>query len=412
MTYAHITHIDQVREAIEGNEAFYIADKGDYLVVNYVSIITAFPPLTDGEHAKIMRELRGITFCAKTGEVLRRPLHKFFNYNQTAENHESILDAKKIVAVYDKLDGSMCAPFFLNGELRWGSKMGLTHIAPDMEAFVERSEVLSTVPNSKKMVKHYIDFAGRMLIHENMTPIFEYMAPKHRIVVDHKNETMVLLACRDRNTGEYMSYDHMKSLADCFSIPVVRRWDIDADKSLISQVHELEGAEGVVVEYDDGTRVKVKSLWYMDLHKNREAIAKEKYVVGLILNDRIDDALGLVPDHVKPKLESYTEAFLKAFTVKEFEVLTAVTEALNKHETKKDIALDSTLDHNVRWICFKLFDLKDSKADTILDLFKGIVLKMTTKSDTDFDKECRKGIFGDALPTWNIWDGTEAVDEG
>lgn len=407
MTYAHITHIDQVREAIEGNEAFYIADKGDYLVVNYVSIITAFPPLTDGNHAKIMRELRGITFCAKTGEVLRRPLHKFFNYNQTAENHESILDAKKIVAVYDKLDGSMCAPFMLNGEIRWGSKMGLTHIAPDMEAFVERNP-------------QYAAFAAKFLP-LGWTPIFEYMAPKHRIVVDHREEKMVLLAMRMRDSGEYLPYSNdswcgfHKGLVDAaaeFNIPVVRRWDIDADKSLIAQVHELEGAEGVVVEYDDGTRVKVKSLWYMDLHKNREAIAKEKYVVGLILNDRIDDALGLVPDHVKPKLESYTEAFLKAFTVKEFEVLTAVTEALNKHETKKDIALDSTLDHNVRWICFKLFDLKDSKADTILDLFKGIVLKMTTKSDTDFDKECRKGIFGDALPTWNIWDGTEAVDEG
>jgi len=408
--FPKIEHIDDVRLYVEAqpDEAFYIADKGDYLVVNYRSIMSIFPDLSVGHEAAILRECRGMIFCAKTGKILRRPLHKFFNFGERMESRD--IDLNEIVAVYDKLDGSMVAPFFLNGDLVWGTKMGLTHMTDDLRSFVQRSTMESTL-TSGKMMKKYHDFAGILISQRNMTPIFEYMAPKHRIVVNHPEETMSLLAVRDINTGEYMSYDKMASLASCFNIPVVKRWEVSDNASLVDQVRELEGTEGVVVELRNGDRLKVKSLWYMDLHKNREAIAKEKYVVGLILNERIDDALGLVPDHVRPKLEAYAKQFVMQYEERLEGIALSLYEALRTFETKKDFAI-STIDsdHITRTIGFKLFDRRNDYPFhphlMIADSFKEIILKMCDKSDTDFDKLCRKGIFNDSLPVWNIWDGT------
>lgn len=398
--YAHITNISQVRPIVEANEeSFYIAEKEGYSVANYKSIMAAFPDLATGEDAYILRELRGIIFCNKTGDILRRPLHKFFNYSERAEYHADIMAQKKIVAVYDKLDGSMIAPFILNGEIRWGTKMGLTHMTPDVEAFVARNQ-------------KYHEMASKCL-RGGLTPIFEYMAPKHRIVVNHVEETMTLLAIRYMDSGDYFGYDALEHIGNFYDIPVVRRWEIDDNFDLVNQVRELEGTEGVVVEFDDGTRAKVKSLWYMDLHKNREAIAKEKYVVGLILNDRIDDALSLVPDHVQEPLKAYTKAFLETYQAKLEEVANYIYEALHTYEFKRDFAIATAAEgnHLARAIAFKLFDQRPDYPHLMVgDLFKDRILNFTTKSDIDFDRECRHGVFNNRLPSWNIWDG--GVAEG
>ncbi len=429
--FAEITHIDQVRPFVEASDGqFYIAEKGDYLVVNYAAIMTVFPPM-DTDAGQILRECRGLIFNAETGKIIRRPLHKFFNLGEKEESRgdnfkiirrplhkffnlgekeESRGDNFKIddvVAVYDKLDGSMIAPFILRREgekmVRWGTKMGLTHMTPDVEAFVDRNT-------------NFEDFACMMLA-VDVQPVFEYMAPKHRIVVNHPEEKMELLALRHIFTGQYYDYDTMVECANHHGIKCVKRWEIDPNVDLVEQVRELEGSEGVVLELRNGDRLKVKSLWYVDLHKNREAIAREKYVVGLILNERIDDAIGLVPDFVVPRLEAYTRAFLQHYEAKAQEVTHYILQALTKYDQKRDyaIATASEGNHLARSIAFKVFDHRVANPnERVLDigaLFKERILAFTEKSDTDFDKLCRKGVFNDALPDWNIWDNTDPISE-
>lgn len=177
----------------------------------------------------------------------------------------------------------------------------------------------------------------------------------------------------------------------------------------------MRGIEGVVALTASGLRVKIKTLDYMDLHKNREAIAKEKYVVGLILNERIDDALGLVPVHVKPRLISYTEAFLAQYEMIRNKSFYNLFVAIQQSATRKDFALRNDLPQFAKWIGFKLFDTRNSSgeitAQAFEDLFKEMILKSCNRSDADFDREVRKGIFNDDLPEWNIWEGVAEVDE-
>lgn len=397
--FANISHIDEVRPYVDASDGqFYITDKGDYLVANYAAIMTTFPPM-DEEGGAILRECRGMLFDGKTGKIIRRPLHKFFNLGEREETRGDNFNPDDVVGVYDKLDGSMIAPFFLNNadgyhQVRWGTKAGLTHMTPDVEAFVARNE-------------GYSSFAIMMLA-VDVQPIFEYMAPKHRIVVNHDKEKMELLALRHIYTGMYYDYDTMVKCAENHGIPVVKRWDIDPKyDSLVDQVRELEGSEGVVLEMRNGDRIKVKSLWYVDLHKNREAIAREKYVVGLILNERIDDAIGLVPDFVVPRLEAYTKAFLEQYKDVSQRLCSDLYEAYCKHQTRKDFALDNTVHPLAKQIGFKMMDNPPKYFQGAWDIaFKERILAFTEKSDTDFDKLCREAVFENKLPAWNIWEET------
>lgn len=398
--FAEITHIDQVREVIGDSEFFRIYTKDGYSVANYISIVAKFPDWSEGRESAIMRECRGLLFCNDTGKILRRPFEKFHNLGEREETRYENLDWSTF-EVYDKLDGSMVAPFMLQGELRWGTKAGITHMTPDIENFVERN------------IK-YVEFAQE-LVSAGWTPIFEFMAPQHRIVINYGSENMVLLAIRNIILGEYKSYEVAKELADSYNIPIVNRWLVEDSESLTQAIRDMRGIEGVVALTGSGLRVKLKTLDYMDLHKNREAIAKEKYVVGLILNERIDDAIGLVPDHVKPRLIDYTESFLNQYKFVRNEAFFELYNAIQRSETRKDFALMNDLPHFVKWIGFKMFDTRNEhreiSATAFEELFKDMILKSCNRSDTDFEKEVREGVFNNTLPEWNIWENTVSIDD-
>lgn len=187
---------EQYAAAMAGRDDFYIVDKGDYLVANYKSIMADFPSITedmtDEERfdAELLRNCRGIIFDAKTKNVIRLPLHKFFNLGEREESRGDNFKPEDVVAVYDKLDGSMIAVFRLGERLVFGTKMGETHMTPDVTAYANRTPGI-------------VEFA-ELCINGGYTPIFEYTAPKHRIVVNHLEEKLTLLAVRHMITGEYV----------------------------------------------------------------------------------------------------------------------------------------------------------------------------------------------------------------
>lgn len=165
-----ITDIEQVRSAIANKEEFYEADKGDHIIFNYtVNFDKTFPEVETEEDA-ILRECRGIIFDKATGKIIRRPWHKFFNINEKVETRAINLDWSKPYRVFEKLDGSMIAPYKIGDKVLIGTKMGETEVAKNAENFI--------LGNSS-----YQDFINYCL-ERNITPIFEWCSRKNRIVVD------------------------------------------------------------------------------------------------------------------------------------------------------------------------------------------------------------------------------------
>ena len=178
-TFPVITHIDQVKAAIAGNELFSVLNKGDYQIVSYMlSLPITFPDLNEEgitdqerERRKILRECRGITFDMD-GNVVRRPFEKFFNYGEKlGEAHN--FDITKPHVVMTKRDGSAISPFMINGELRYGTKRGVTDVSAQAVSFIKK-------PGNDKYNVMSID-----LIRDNFTPIFEWCSLKQQIVIPY-----------------------------------------------------------------------------------------------------------------------------------------------------------------------------------------------------------------------------------
>lgn len=189
-----ITSIDQVLEAIKGKEEFIVKHDvaNGYKVINYqVNFEDTFPPVKTEQDA-ILRECRGITFCDKTGVVLNRKFHKFFNIGEKLETREENVDFTKPHMLLEKLDGSMITFLLKDDKVIPCTKMGMTDIAKQVQGFIDAH------PN-------YADFII-WTISNNLTAIFEWTSRQQRIVIDYPIDNLILIAIRQNNTGEYLSY--------------------------------------------------------------------------------------------------------------------------------------------------------------------------------------------------------------
>ena len=290
-----ISNISDVLPHIEGKDEFFVADKGDHLVINYKMMMpTTFP---DGED--ILRECRGIIFDKETGIIIRRPLHKFFNVNERESTREENLHwMADEYHVFEKLDGSMIAPYKspTTSKLIWGTKMGDTDVAAQASKVVTDAEA--------ELVWDCID--------SGQTAIFEFCSPYNQIVVPYEEEGLYLLAIRDNVTGEYDEYRRLLALGEYYGVKVVKQSTVDGGalpKQLIESVANREGEEGIVFSSPCGYyKVKVKSEWYVRIHKALERIVHEKDVLEMILEEKLDDVIPFLSETLVKKIREYEVA--------------------------------------------------------------------------------------------------------
>ena len=272
-----INNIDDVLPHIAERTEFIIADKGSYTAIDY-NVMMGDTFVSDNELTQqVRREMRGIIFCNRTGEILRRPLHKFFNIGQTEEVFHENLDFSREHLFLEKLDGSMIAPFIVDGEVLWGTKLGYTQISKLVDPIINESP-------------KWNNFADVMINHCGYTPIFEFTSPHHPIVLQYDKDELRLLAMRHMNTGEYSSYSDMTTIASHFDIPVVSMYDVTSQN--LDKISALKDEEGIIIRWNDGGMVKLKSDWYCRLHNALDSIRFENNLVNIIIHDELDDLIG------------------------------------------------------------------------------------------------------------------------
>jgi RNA ligase len=190
--FPEIRTIDDVLPHVEGRDEFNINDKGDFTVVNYAVAFEdtfAMADVNDMSGA-IRRECRGLKFYP-SGKIAARPFHKFFNIGEREETQPHVLNFGVDHIVMTKEDGSFLHPIDINGKIRWCTKAGITEVSTIAEKFISKN------------IK-YEKFA-RECVSAGLTPIFEYVGPYNKVVIDYAEENMILLAVRHNMTGEYMN---------------------------------------------------------------------------------------------------------------------------------------------------------------------------------------------------------------
>jgi RNA ligase len=346
--FPNIKHIDEVLPAIEGSPEFIVAEKDGYTVVNYVvSTEDTFPDVKDEATRikAIRRECRGLIFGAD-GRVIARRYHKFFNAGERLETQIKSIDVSKPHIVLEKLDGSMITPIPVEGGIRWGTKMGVTDVSLPVEEYVMDHS-------------NYIRFA-KECIERDYTPIFEWCSPKQRIVIDHKEDQLILTAIRCNHTGVYYAYEPMTKWAQIYDIPVVKVFDSSVDnlQKFIDELSKREDVEGVVIRFNDGHMVKIKTEWYVRIHKAKDLIAREHDVCKQILANEIDDAKAFLPLEDQRRIVQYEHDLLAAIHAKVSQLTEYVTELHKLEISRKDYALKHAINNHsvVNAIVYKAWD--------------------------------------------------------
>tara|TARA_B100001094_G_C18146165_1_gene780838 strand:+ start:695 stop:1726 length:1032 start_codon:yes stop_codon:yes gene_type:complete len=283
-------------------------------------------------------------------KIISRGPCKFFNYGEI--DHPPI---KEVIGVYEKVDGSLGIPYEFNGNVYLSTRGSFSSNQAKKGTKIlneDYDEFLSTTIND--------------LLDDEITPIFEIIYPENQIVVNYgSTEELVFIGTIDNKTGLIDFETHRKEFQKLCT--VVKKYTMD-DKI-------PEKTEGFVVQFKNGTCAKIKSDWYINLHRlvaNRDFY--RTVLISLIENNDmrwIED----IPDefyreiaHNLKKVETYINSETKRLK----ELLDTI---LKEYKTDKDIALkikEISKDMPLLFILWRKGNkkLKETLLKNLLDKYK------------------------------------------
>jgi RNA ligase len=272
----------------------------------------------------------------ESGEIMQRPFRKFFNLEE-CESGSLQMGAGLPVEpfeVTEKMDGSL-------GILYWSK--GIPGIATRGSFTSDQSQRATKILHTQ--YPHTFSF-----LKKDRTYLFEIIYPENRIVVDYgETEDLVLLAIMDNETGRDLPLENI-------GFPLVKRYDGISDVSILKAMFR-DNAEGFVVRFESGMRVKVKFAEYVRLHRIitqcSSKVLWEHLSNGLPLNELLER----VPDEFYQWVRKTTEGLTSQFEAIERECKADYCEK----ESRKDTALYFQTKKHAR-ILFAMLDKKDYAA--------------------------------------------------
>jgi len=219
---------------------------------------------------------RGLVTNSK-GEIVARPFKKFFNMEEGKHTPTSEFE------VYEKMDGSLGIFFYYNGEPVLATRGSFTS-----DQAIKGREILNK-------------YNWKQGTYEGYTYLFEIIYPENRIVVDYNGlEELVVLGVVETATGKECNYDEMASEG----FVLVKKYDGIKDYSTLKSMIAND-AEGYVIRFSNGDRMKIKGEEYLRLHKIMTNVSTTAVWEILSSGGDIDAILKDVPDEFYKKIKSY-----------------------------------------------------------------------------------------------------------
>jgi RNA ligase len=219
---------------------------------------------------------RGLVTNSK-GEIVARPFRKFFNMEEGKHTPTSEFE------VYEKMDGSLGIFFYYNNEPVFATRGSFTS-----DQAIKGREILNK-------------YNWEQGTYEGYTYLFEIIYPENRIVVDYNGlEELVVLGVVETATGKECNYDEMVNEG----FVLVKKYDGIKDYSTLKSMISND-AEGYVVRFSNGERMKIKGEEYLRLHKIMTNVSTTAIWEIMSNGGDIDAILKDVPDEFYKKIKSY-----------------------------------------------------------------------------------------------------------
>lgn len=211
--------------------------------------------------------------------IIARPIKKFMTLEQ-CESFGMKVPLNESFEVYDKLDGSMGILFiYFNNSIPYISTRG---------SFTSDQAIEAT--------KIFKEKYSNVILDPNFTYLFEIIYPENRIVVDYgKKRDLILLAIVETATGEEVPI----SIGQQMGLNVVTRYHGISDfNKVLDTFKQFKGTEfeGLVIRFESGFRVKVKTEDYKRLHKIISGINEKRIHEVLSSGQGLQEILDVVDD--------------------------------------------------------------------------------------------------------------------
>ena len=292
-------------------DTLFVKEKDNLVLLNYKPEVQF-----DNLWTPIEIVCRGLMINKKTGEIIARPFDKFFNWG---ENNR--ITTSKIKLITEKLDGSLGILYRNNG-----------YKIATRGAFDSDQALWAT----KFLYKKHGDSLG--YIPNSWTVLFEIIYPENRIVIDYKDrKALVLLAIRNRFTGEYLPYDKIKSFGEQHNFSMPKIFQFNDINDILNICSKIDGnQEGYVIEFDNGERFKFKGDEYKRIHKLICCLSFN-FILENHQAGNIPQILSLIPDEFKNEVNEVIEYIdnVLSETQKQVEIFFK----LAPKETRKEYAL-------------------------------------------------------------------------
>jgi RNA ligase len=340
-----IHNISEFKEILENKKEIKlkkeIVNDQEFSIISYM---IETPTTFDSELA---RECRGIVFNAE-GEIVCRPLHKFFNIGQHESSKPENIDFNNISYIGNKFDGSMINIF------KYG-RVPYYYVKTKKSFYTEQAIASQKLINVSNISEY------------GYTDIWEYVVPSNQIVLNYDADQLIYLHSRENISGKYFS---------------PYKCDLDISKfkdiyELVNYVSKMQNIEGFVI-YDGKDFYKIKTEWYLERHKARNTISA-KDVIDLILDDKLDDVIGTLAQYGYQDRINELGIYQKEITSSLLDIIfesEQIYKNIYKGQNKKQFAFDikkQSISNRCHSILFNMFDNTSEK--TISDSAKRIIRK-------------------------------------
>lgn len=202
------------------------------------------------------------------GELVSASFKKFFNWGEHPELAYTpfSLTANGGCELMEKIDGSTLIVSRYKGELIMrtrgtvdASKLDNGH---EIEWLKDKYPAITSVPDG---VSH----------------IYEWVSPENKIVLNYGEEPDVyLIAIIKHDDYSLVSQNQLDECATLYGFKRPARYNYKSVKEMLESIEALKGKEGLCVYCNKGQDIrKVKSAWYLALHRMKTELGSYERVV-------------------------------------------------------------------------------------------------------------------------------------
>ena len=220
---------------------------------------------------------RSLIVEKNTNKILSVGWPKFFNHGEKPGCYPDPNNFKDWT-IEEKIDGSLVICDFVNDKFNMRTRGTSSYIVQ------ENFKDFDLLP------RQYPELVEFLKKNSNLSVLIEILTPSNVIVIRSPDVQFTLLGVICKDTLTVYSQKDTQNVADMIGISVPQKYSFASLVEACEAVKQWKGKEGIVLTYNNNqNRIKIKSDWYLWLHKIKSQLNSDDNLIELFVNEGMPD---------------------------------------------------------------------------------------------------------------------------